>query len=223
VSLTGSTGTRAFVFGTNPTFRAHPIGAYSDIARAIFWAAGQGTPVAPPASVIEADLVDGTRGSVSLPETAVPGETVTVELGSDLTDAEPSALVFPGGSSLPLSDVTATSARLTIPADAEPGARRIAIVRGDGSLYGWDDLRVAVPGPTPTPTASPEPTVSPEPTASPEPTVSPEPSASAQPTGGLAATGGAGTGQLGWGALAVGLIGLGTILIARARTTSRSS
>jgi hypothetical protein len=217
VSLTGSTGTRAFVFGTNPTFRAHPIGAYSDMARAIFWAAGQGTPVAPPASVIEADLVDGTRGSVSLPETAVPGETVTVELGSDLTDAEPSALVFPGGSSLPLSDVTATSARLTIPADAEPGARRVAIVRGDGSLYGWDDLRVAAPGPTP------EPTVSPEPTASPEPTVSPEPSASAQPTGGLAATGGAGTGQLGWGALAVGLIGLGTILIARARTTSRSS
>lgn len=48
VSLTGSTGTRAFVFGTSPTFRAHPVGAFSDIARAVFWAAAEVAPVEPP-------------------------------------------------------------------------------------------------------------------------------------------------------------------------------
>ncbi|PTT20165.1 peptidase M14, partial [Microbacterium sp. HMWF026] len=51
VSLTGATGTRAFVFGSSPTFRAHPVGAFGDIARAVFWAAGEGVTVVPPADV----------------------------------------------------------------------------------------------------------------------------------------------------------------------------
>ncbi|WP_367733817.1 M14 family zinc carboxypeptidase [Microbacterium sp. LMI1-1-1.1] len=48
VSLTGASGTRAFVFGTSPTFRAHPVGAFGDVARAVFWAAGEGVSVVPP-------------------------------------------------------------------------------------------------------------------------------------------------------------------------------
>jgi hypothetical protein len=47
VSLTGPSGTRAFVFGTSPTFRAHPVGAFSDIARAVFWAADKPVVVEP--------------------------------------------------------------------------------------------------------------------------------------------------------------------------------
>ncbi|MGN7969933.1 M14 family zinc carboxypeptidase [Microbacterium sp. 22296] len=47
VSLTGPSGTRAFVFGTSPTFRAHPVGAFSDIARAVFWAADAPVVVEP--------------------------------------------------------------------------------------------------------------------------------------------------------------------------------
>ncbi len=47
VSLTGASGTRAFVFGTSPTYRAHPVGAFSDIARAVFWAADEPAGVEP--------------------------------------------------------------------------------------------------------------------------------------------------------------------------------
>lgn len=49
-SAIGATGTKAFVFGNSPSFRTHPVGAFSDIARAIFWAAPEGTPVEVPTS-----------------------------------------------------------------------------------------------------------------------------------------------------------------------------
>lgn len=224
VSLTGSKGNRAFVFGTNPTFRSHPVGAYSDLARAVFWAAGEGTPVTPPAPVIAEDLDDSTRGSVSLPASALAGETVAVELGSDLTADEPAALLFPGGERLALSAVTATSATLTVPAGIKPGDVRIAVVRGDGSLVGWDDLRVVLPTPTLEPTLAPESTTPPTqvPGATSSATSGPAPSSGTPGvTSGLAATGVPDPAPAVWGAVAVLLIGAGLMLVSRARARVR--
>ncbi|WP_207454954.1 M14 family zinc carboxypeptidase [Herbiconiux sp. SYSU D00978] len=39
---------KLFLFGTTPSFRTHPVGAFSDIARALLWTADAGTPVTPP-------------------------------------------------------------------------------------------------------------------------------------------------------------------------------
>ena len=48
VSTVTATGNRVFLFGTSPTFRDHTVGAFSDLARAMYWAAPQGRAVAPP-------------------------------------------------------------------------------------------------------------------------------------------------------------------------------
>ena len=42
ISGTAPSGARALVFGTDPVFRTHPKGALSTVARALFWAAGEG-------------------------------------------------------------------------------------------------------------------------------------------------------------------------------------
>jgi len=225
VSLTGASGSRAFVFGTSPTFRSHPVGAFSDIARAVFWAVGQGTPVVPPPSVIEEDLVEATRGSVTVPETALAGQTITVQLGADLTGENPSAVLFPGSLAVEFDEVTASSATLTLPADLPLGELRVAVVvsdetassdarvtalAGDATLFGWDDLVVVAPAAQPSPTPIPEPTVSAVPA----------------PAGGaprdLASTGAPDTSSLGWLALAAGMIGAGLVVIGRVRSTSRT-
>ncbi len=211
VSLTGASGSRAFVFGSSPTFRAHPVGAFGDIARAVFWAAGEGEGVLPPPSVIDADLVDATRGTVTVPATALAGETITVELGADLTGDDPFAVLFPGSVPIEFDEVGETSAVLTLPDDLELGAVRIAVLRADESLFGWDDLEVVSPvvEPSPTPTATPEPSSSAP--------------AAGQPAGGLAQTGSADVSLLGGLALAAGMVGIGLAVIARVRSSSRAS
>ncbi|KQM39462.1 M14 family zinc carboxypeptidase [Microbacterium sp. Leaf203] len=223
VSLTGASGSRAFVFGTSPTYRAHPVGAFSDIARAVFWAAGQGTPVVPPPSVIEEDLTDATRGTVTVPETAVAGQTITVGLGADLTGDDPFALLFPGPVAVEFDEVTATSATLTLPADLALGDLRVAVLLGDrqapdaaraaalaaqGTLFGWDDLVVvaAAAEPIPTPSADPSET--------------PVPAPAGDAPRDLAATGSPDMSSLGWLALAAGMIGAGLVVIGRVRATS---
>ncbi|WP_312854873.1 M14 family zinc carboxypeptidase [Agromyces agglutinans] len=52
-SAVGPTGSKAFVFGTSPTFRNHPVGGFSDLARAIFWAAPEGAAVPVPADTVK--------------------------------------------------------------------------------------------------------------------------------------------------------------------------
>lgn len=209
VSLTGATGSRAFVFGSSPTFRAHPVGAFGDVARAVFWAAGEGEGVVPPPSVIDADLVDATRGTVSVPATALAGDTITVELGADLTGDDPFAVLFPGSVPIEFDALDETSAQLTLPDDIDLGTVRIAVLLADESLFGWDDLEVVSPvvEPTPGPSATDTPT--------------PVPSA-ATPSGALAQTGGTDVSMLGGLALAAGMVGLGLAVIARTRSTSRT-
>ncbi|WP_235928830.1 M14 family zinc carboxypeptidase [Marisediminicola senii] len=48
VSSESATGSRTFLFGTYPTYRTHPVGAFSDVAEALLWAGPEGTAVAAP-------------------------------------------------------------------------------------------------------------------------------------------------------------------------------
>lgn len=157
VSLTGPSGTRAFVFGTSPTFRSHPVGAFSDIARAVFWA-------------------------VDAPVVVEPTPTPTPE------------------------PTVAPTPEPTVAPTPEP---------------------TVAPTLEPTPEPTTEPTTAPtaEPTAEPTavPTLAPTASATPVPatgSGSLAQTGADDASSLGWLALAAGMVGVGLIVIGRARSTT---
>ncbi|MDZ8201191.1 M14 family zinc carboxypeptidase [Microbacterium sp. SSW1-59] len=235
VSTVTSTGNRVFLFGTTPTFRNHPVGAFSDIARAVFWATASDSALTPP--VTAEDLTPEARGVVDAPDEITAGEDATIGVGSDRDGALVSAYLFPaatapGSMTLRLAavagDVAAlggavvdgTAFTVTVPADVVPDAYRLAVLDDAGVLIGWDEVQVlAAPTPTPTPTPTeptPEPTDDAEPT--PEPTEDAEPTATPQPAGGsLPTTGGGDTGALWAGALALMLVGAGVTVIARAR------
>lgn len=48
VSTITDDGNRVFLFGTSPTYRNHPVGAFSDVARALFWSAAADSAVTVP-------------------------------------------------------------------------------------------------------------------------------------------------------------------------------
>ncbi|WP_431779321.1 M14 family zinc carboxypeptidase [Microbacterium aurantiacum] len=226
-SAVGPTGTRAFVFGTSPSYRNHPVGAFSDVARAIFWAAGEGAAVTPPGPVIEEDLVDENRGGVSVPDTAAPGETITVTIpGSDPTV---SVLLFSDPIDLGEFEVTGTI-EVTIPEDMPLGDHKLAVLGTESRLIGWDDIRIELPvEPTPDPEPTPEPTPTPDPTTEPTPTAEPTPTSSATPApasgsdpGDLAVTGGSSPAPFVIGALILGLLGTAATFVARARMRART-
>ncbi|KSU54764.1 M14 family zinc carboxypeptidase [Microbacterium enclense] len=82
VSLTGATGSRAFVFGTSPTFRAHPVGAFSDIARAVFWAVEEPVDIEPTPTPTPTPTAEPTVAPTPEPTvapTAEPTVAPTVE------------------------------------------------------------------------------------------------------------------------------------------------
>ncbi|TQJ30357.1 M14 family zinc carboxypeptidase [Microbacterium sp. SLBN-146] len=77
-SAVGPTGSKAFVFGSTPTYRNHPVGAFSDIARAIHWGALEGTPVPVPADKIK------PVATLVAPTTAGPFPVLNIQV--DATD-----------------------------------------------------------------------------------------------------------------------------------------
>ena len=102
-------------------------------------APGTGTTVPVP----DAQLTDAARGSVSVPATAQRGQRITVDLGA--AGAGRDVAVWLHSDPVVLARATASvdgSVQVTIPAGTTLGTHRVVVQAADGSLYGWDDLRV---------------------------------------------------------------------------------
>ncbi|QEO15084.1 peptidase M14 [Agromyces intestinalis] len=141
VSATGPTGSRVVLLGTSVNYRTHPVGSYPDIARSLFWAAGdEGAAVVPP--VIEEDLTDDVRGTISVPDKAEPGETIRVTVGAEHDGAVLETVLFSTPVSLGTAAVVGDGYETTIPADTTIGEHRVAVLTESGELLGWDDLTV---------------------------------------------------------------------------------
>jgi hypothetical protein len=202
-------GNRVFLFGTSPTYRNHPVGAFSDIARAIFWAAE--TPAAVLAPITGETLTDENRGEVDAPETAVPGTQMLVQVGGRDDGEVLTGYLFDGEVALGDAVLTDGALTFTVPADAPLGAYRLALVDAAGLLVGWDDMALIAAPAVPVPPVEP----SPDPTATETPAVV-SPTTPSDPAG-LASTGGSGVGSLWAGAGALMLFGAGVFVISRTR------
>ena len=145
VSAVGPTGSKAYLFGTSPVFRNHPVGAFGDIASALFWGSLAGdTGVTPPAPdpIVESDLIEGNRGAVTVPESAEQGETIPVAVGTGHDEEVVSTILFPGDVDLGTATVDGEGYEATIPGTTEPGDYKVAVVGDDGVLIGWDAITV---------------------------------------------------------------------------------
>jgi hypothetical protein len=151
VSAETEAGTRFFLFGTSPTFRNHPVGAFGDVARALYWAAGPGMAVVPP--ITEDDLTDETKSGVSVPKEATAGDTITVTVDASFAGQELTTTLFSEPVGLGTRTVSAAGTfEVTIPADTTAELHRVAVEDAAGVLIGWDDitvLAVEVPGEEP--------------------------------------------------------------------------
>ena len=151
ISAESEAGTRFFLFGTSPTFRNHPVGAFSDLARALYWAGGPGTAVVPP--ITADDLTEDTKTGVSVPEQATAGDTITVTVDESFAGQELTTTLFSEPVGLGTNVVSATGTfEVTIPADTTVELHRVAVEDATGALVGWDDisiLAVEVPGEEP--------------------------------------------------------------------------
>ncbi|WP_395245743.1 M14 family zinc carboxypeptidase [Agromyces sp. MMS24-K17] len=141
VSATGPTGSRVVMLGTSVNFRTHPVGSYPDIARSLFWVGGTGTAVVGP--VVEADLTDENRGGVTVPDEVEPGETITVQVeGDDVEGASFEVVLFSTPVALGTQTVVDGGFEVTVPAETPLGEHRLAVVTGEGTVFGWDDFTV---------------------------------------------------------------------------------
>ena len=94
VSATSTiSGNRVFLFGTSPTFRNHPVGAFSDVARSIFWATETASAVEPP--VVQPEPTATPTPEPTTEPTAAPTPTPT-----PTTTGAPAVVVPPNDSSL---------------------------------------------------------------------------------------------------------------------------
>ena len=138
VSAVGPSGSKAFLFGTSVTYRNHPIGAFSDIARAMYWASTPAeTGVVAPGPDIERLAGDSrytTAVEVSkaaFPETASVVYIATGVTYPDALSAGPAA-AFEGG---PLLLVKQAEIPAAVAAEIERlQPERIVVVGGTPSV-----------------------------------------------------------------------------------------
>ncbi|MCY1693727.1 glycoside hydrolase family 3 protein [Curtobacterium sp. SL109] len=103
------------------------------------------TPTAKPtaAPVPDSELTDANRGDVAVPATAQRGETIAVHLGKQAAGTKVSIWLHSTPVLLASPTVNADgSTTVQIPPNATLGAHRIVVQNADGTLYGWDDLRI---------------------------------------------------------------------------------
>lgn len=93
------------------------------------------------APVASADLTDGTRGGVTAPPEARPGETITLTV-NDPRAAEYTTYMFPARRDLGTESSADGALTVKVPADATPGEHRIAVTTTDGTLIGWAPIQV---------------------------------------------------------------------------------
>jgi surface-anchored protein len=109
------------------------------------------------------DALDGApRGTVSIVEdVVVPGQTVTVSVGSRLAEDWVSATLFSAAAVLTPEWAQVSSAgefSIVIPAGTALGEHRVGVFAADGSLIGWDSITVqAVDAAQPVPTVPADP------------------------------------------------------------------
>ncbi|MGO3148352.1 MAG: M1 family aminopeptidase [Leucobacter sp.] len=98
-------------------------------------------------AITDEDLTEESRGEITLPETAVPGDTITIGLGSEAYDGtNASATLFSAPVSLGSGAVANGEFQVQIPASATLGAHRVAVTDSIGLLVGWGDITlVAAP------------------------------------------------------------------------------
>jgi hypothetical protein len=92
-------------------------------------------------------MTEATRGQVRVPASAAPGGTITVTVGT--AHAGETVDVWLHSAPVHLGRVvvaTDGTVRVALPADAPAGAHRVAVVAADGTLIGWDDLRITGAG-----------------------------------------------------------------------------
>ncbi|WP_244929463.1 M14 family metallopeptidase [Nocardioides sp. W7] len=133
-SVNATTGAKSLVFGTSVFFRTHPKGGLSQAARALFWAAPEGTAVVAPqaTSVAIAPVADVTYpGSASVRVTTSTAGTVSMLAGGKEVASGPTAA---GAATLTVSGLkpgsTSLVARFT-PSDSsfEPSVSAPVTVR----------------------------------------------------------------------------------------------
>ncbi|RCS61291.1 choice-of-anchor M domain-containing protein [Microbacterium sp. JB110] len=169
VALTGTTGAPIVqelgAETTTATFARAPAGTYTATVMAVN---AKGTSQASPTSnevtvqrsgssgpgeepddqvspVPDSELTDVTRGGVEVPEAASRGSLITVRVGA--TYAGEQVRVWLHSNPVLLGTVTLDAGgntRVTIPADAALGDHKIAVQDLNGSLIGWDNLKIGI-------------------------------------------------------------------------------
>lgn len=100
---------------------------------------GQGGPS-------EEDLTEEARGTVTVPDSVVRGETAVVTLGSEFVGERVDVYLFSTPVALGERTVSAEgTVSVMISEDATLGAHRIAVYAGDGALLGWDTTTIVAP------------------------------------------------------------------------------
>ncbi|HXH35968.1 MAG TPA: lamin tail domain-containing protein [Plantibacter sp.] len=143
----------------NEGFATLPASQSIDGQRAAFWFADgfasqalrqgslPGASVTPPTGGVtplpESALNDENRGTITVPKSAKPGETITVGLGVSGAGADVEVWLYstPVRIAAGTTDASGNTAA-TIPADATLGAHRIVVYAADGTLLGWAELDI---------------------------------------------------------------------------------
>lgn len=99
-----------------------------------------------PTPIADDQLTDATRGGVTVPRTAQPGQTITVTIPGAAGQT-----VHVWLHSDPVLLVTAQVAadgtvQATIPTEVQPGQHRIVVQAADGTLIGWADITITASG-----------------------------------------------------------------------------
>ncbi|SEB85888.1 2',3'-cyclic-nucleotide 2'-phosphodiesterase/5'-or 3'-nucleotidase, 5'-nucleotidase family [Paramicrobacterium humi] len=103
-------------------------------------------PAGKPSPATDDNLTGGTEGGISTVTEAKPGQTITINVGTE--HAGEWVSVWLHSTPIMLSDgfvqVSAEgTVQVTIPADAPAGNHRIVVLAADGSVIGWQDITIA--------------------------------------------------------------------------------
>ena len=139
IPITLTTADGALTFG-NPTAYAPDVDKIT-IAPVLL-----GTPTTIATGPAEADLTAQSRGGVSVRGSAVQGTPVRVTLPAEYVGGDVAAYLFPAPGAVGEYTVDEEEGFVfTLPADAL-GEHKVAVYAGDGTLIGWDDLKVRTRG-----------------------------------------------------------------------------
>ena len=94
----------------------------------------------------EVDLTAENRRAVTVPKSARAGDEIEVAISEAHADETVQVFLFSEPVSLGTPTVSATgSFRATVPANAAPGAHKLAVYTAAGVLVGWEELTVTAP------------------------------------------------------------------------------